>query len=74
MRSHHIYPYCLIFYQIFKTPYSFPPPKKKLNKNSVKKSQQEFQRGVVEMNLNRIHETTVSIPSLTQWVKNLALP
>ena len=30
-------------------------------------------RGAVEMNLTRNHEVVGSIPSLAQWVKDLAL-
>ena len=43
--------------------------------SSLRKSQVwEFRRGAAEMNLTSNLEVAGSIPSLVQWVKDLALP
>ena len=41
---------------------------------AVKKTGRGYHCGSVEMNLISIHEDAGSIPSLTQWVRDLALP
>ena len=40
----------------------------------IKKDIQEFRRGAAEMNPTRNRELVGSIPGLTQWVKEPALP
>ena len=40
----------------------------------IKTYQGSSYRGSSEMNLTSVHEDAGSIPCLTQWVKNLALP
>ena len=44
------------------------------DKKKKKIPQGSFHRGSAEMNLTGIHEGTVSIPGLAQWVKDPALP
>ena len=43
-------------------------------KPTLKKKLQSSHRGAVEMNPTRNHEVASSIPGLTQWVKDPALP